>query len=181
MSTKVNSKHIKASAMANMRFTKQYPLVASEVGYFCSDVLAIDPDKGRFVEIEVKISKSDFMADFKKRKHEYYLKLYKEKKYISQREYINSFIPKFFYFAVPECLEDYAIEAVKDLPYGLIIYRHSNISHARRVSIKIKAKRIHNNELNKCVTRTVINRMYSEICNLHIDRHSKYERNFSTR
>jgi len=173
MTNKVTAKDITASIMANLRFTKKMNLIASEVGHFSSDVLAVQTDKGRFVEVEVKVSKSDLMADFKKYKHEYYLHQYKTGEPLkdSRRwKWYNNFVPKQFFFAVPEDMLEYTLNAVQDLPYGVICYRKTNLPHFRRVRIEKTAKKLHDKPVPLNVIDDVLLRMSSELCNFHIDR-----------
>lgn len=173
MTKKVTAKDITASVMANLRFTKKMNVLASEAGYFSSDVLAVQTEKGRFIEVEVKVSKSDLMADFKKYKHEYYLHQYKTGEPLkdSRRwKWYNSFVPKQFFFAVPEEMLEYTLNAVEDLPYGVICYRDSGVAHFRRVRIEKTAKRLHTKPVPENVISDILLRMSSEICNFHIDR-----------
>lgn len=173
MTKQVTAKDITASIMANLRFAKQLKLVASEAGYFCSDVLAMDVDKGKFVEVEVKVSKSDLMADFKKYKHEYYLHQYRNKEPLKESrrwKWYNSFVPKQFFFAVPERMLEYTLNAVDDLPYGVICYRDNGLPHHRRVRIEKRATKLHDKAVAPNVVDNVLLRMSSELCNFHIDR-----------
>lgn len=78
-----------------------------------SDLFAISKT-GYSVEIEVKVSRSDFFADFKKRKHEYFKRSIEKEKFIitNQKEFddicyldiykIEERSPNRFYFACPE-------------------------------------------------------------------------------
>lgn len=157
--------------MANLRFSKRSLMLATEAGVFNSDVLALNPDKGMFVEIEVKVSKQDLLADFKKLKHEYYLTRYKKKEpFKGHRSYkfYDQFVPKQFFFCVPSELKDYALEVCDDLPYGVIVYHDSHISHYRRVKIIKRAKKLHNGPVPVKVIDSVLLRMSSELCNFHI-------------
>ena len=169
---KVTAKDITASMMANLRFTKKINLLATEVGRFSSDILGLNADKGLFVEVEVKISKSDLMNDFKKYKHEYYLHQYKNKEPLKDSrhwKWYNSFVPKQFFFAVPEYMLEYTLNAVEGLPYGVICYRHSKIAHFRRVRVEKRAKKLHDKPVPPNVIDDVLLRMSSELSNFHID------------
>lgn len=173
MTKKVTAKDITASIMANLRFSKRMNLIASEVGYFASDVLALDVDKGKFVEVEVKVSKSDLMNDFKKYKHEYYLHQSKHGEPLKESrrwKTYNAFVPKQFFFAVPEEMLEYTLNAVEDLPYGVICYRSSRLPHYRRVRIEKRATKLHQNPISTIVVDDVLLRMSSELCNFHINR-----------
>jgi len=91
-------------------------------------------NKNRFIlEIEVKVSKSDFRADFKKRKHEHY-----EKADILPPVRYGIRFPNYFYFAVPE-----GLISPSEIPekYGLI-YVNPNRSFEPVIVVK-KAKLLH--------------------------------------
>lgn len=173
MTMKVTAKDITTSIMANLRFAKGIPLLATEAGLFSSDVLALDVNKGKFIEVEVKVSKSDLLADFKKQKHEYYLHLHKNKEPLQlgrSWKWRNTFVPKQFFFAVPESMLEYTLNAVEDLPYGVICYRHSKVRHDRRVRIEKRAPKLHDNAVPTNVVDGLLKRMSSELCNFHIKR-----------
>ena len=128
------------------RFKRQVKYIASEVGLFSADILFINK---KFIhEIEVKVSWSDFRNDFKKFKHEYFLKDdvsslpstniwakdargkrikddYGRFVKIGKRpmqSYINC-RPHYFSFAVPPDLEEKAKEYIKENcpQYGLYV------------------------------------------------------------
>jgi len=74
-----------------------------------ADLLIVNK-AGFAIEVEIKVSKSDFLADFKKRKHKR-----------------NSMLIKGFYYAIPDYLqekcealvpENAGLIVVKQLPYG---------------------------------------------------------------
>lgn len=99
--------------MCYFRFKRQFPIVASEAGGYYSDVLCV---KGtEIVEVEVKVDRSDFEADFKKDKHRNYRNDDTENKW--------RFHPDKFYFAVPEEMKDYCLKRIKEEcpEYGLIV------------------------------------------------------------
>ena len=104
----LNSELIKALILSKARFAHQLKFMATEVGAFNADVLYIDK-KDQLIEVEVKISKSDLINDFKKRKHLYFDSP-------NQQE----FTPHYFYFCTPEFLIDDAQEILKDTKYGLL-------------------------------------------------------------
>lgn len=89
------------------RFKKQHSIVASEVGAFNADILTISK-KNELIEVEIKTSKADFNADFKKKKHQFY-KLAK-----------NAWTPHKFYFAVPKEILEYCANKLVGSPYGLL-------------------------------------------------------------
>lgn len=153
---KITSKHIKAALLANFRFVKQYPIIATEAGGYHADVIALNPLQNKYIEVEVKISKSDLLSDLKKLKHHYYK--------INQ----GDFVPHQFYYCVPVDLVDTALEMIKDLPYGLIKYRglkyHRSCRMTEEAVIIIKrAKKLHDGKIQNQVITTLEYRMASQL------------------
>ncbi len=68
----MNSVQMKAAAMHWLRFRKQLNYVATECGFWSADVIGCDSE--HLIEIEVKVSRADLMAEFRNKleKHEYY-------------------------------------------------------------------------------------------------------------
>lgn len=157
----ITSKHIKAALLANFRFVKQYPIIATEAGGYHADVIALDPLRNKYIEVEVKISKSDLLCDLKKPKHHFYK--------INQ----GDFIPHQFFYCVPTELVDTALEIIKDLSYGLIRYRglsyHRSFRTTQEAVIIIKrAKNLHNGKIQDRVINNLTKRMASELANYAI-------------
>lgn len=120
---------LKLELMKYFRFEKGMVFVCSECIHN-SDISAIN-DKC-LVEVEVKISKSDFRREFenisskngsfwKGRKHHFYKH--------PDEAWAAYTIPNKFYFCVPEEMEVWAMEYLKDKnpKYGLLVY-DANIS-----------------------------------------------------
>ena len=141
----MNSNFIKAALVSYFRFKRQVHIIATECGWFSSDLLMIA--NKHLTEIEIKVSLSDFRADFKKPKHEFFLNnkahkrmmttvwakdgsgkmvLDENNRYIKIGEKVQDCYkhsrPNFFLFAVPDSL----VEQVKPIlmekypHYGLI-------------------------------------------------------------
>ena len=94
-----------------------------------SDLLTVSK-AGFITEYEIKVSRSDFLADFRrKRKKHIYLKGAKT---------FKTRTPNYFYFAVPEVLSN---NLFGNVPYyaGLVIVSENGL-----VAIKNKAPRLHN-------------------------------------
>lgn len=163
ISEKITSNHIKAALLSNFRFANNYPIIATEAGLYKADVIALNPIQNKFIEVEVKISKTDLLSDLKKPKHFFYKKIQ------------GDYVPRQFYYCVPNDLVDVALDMVKDLPYGVIRYRtHSHLNkdvydrvHNRVIIVK-RAKNLHNNNIQSCVIDDLIKRMASELANYAI-------------
>tara|TARA_R110000787_G_scaffold198245_1_gene309414 strand:- start:59 stop:550 length:492 start_codon:yes stop_codon:yes gene_type:complete len=150
--TKTTSCHIKTAVMSDYRFNKSFHLVASEV--LNADVMVANDKKS--VEIEVKISKQDLLADFKKSKH---------KKYANVDNHYFDTIPNQFYFCVPFELVDDALKLVKDLPYGVMKYDSS-----QSVCVIKRAKFMHKEKPSQNLCRIIMLRMGSELVNHKLDK-----------
>lgn len=104
--------------------------MATEVGMFNSDFMVIDKSNAMH-DIEIKVSKQDLLADFKKRKHLRY-------------ELCNSYwTPNYFYFAVPEHLLEYALAKCADKKYGVMLIKESTgiVKHRYRSASQSNANR----------------------------------------
>lgn len=155
----IDSKYMKACLSAYFRFKRATSCIATEVGYFNSDFIAVG--RSGFLEIEIKVSKADLNNDFKKRKHQVY-----------ESDKNNPWTPQQFYFAVPEELVDYALSKCVDKPYGVLAIREvdkgSNRSWMDRVRVVKRAKKIHNNPIQEKVKYIIYSRLASEMTNLRI-------------
>lgn len=108
----ISSEYIKTALLSYLRFGKGAKVVATEAGRYSSDVLAIR--KNELYEFEVKVSKSDLKADFKKGKHTHY-------RTPNLTEAQAKHVPVYFYFAVPPELAEYAIRSCLTTPYGIVV------------------------------------------------------------
>jgi len=127
------SKDIEAGLVMNLYQKGHSPISthASILGLQECDVISIS--KSDFIyEYEVKISRSDFKADFKKPKHT----LITEKKFIKEtKKDIFYLVPNYFYFVVPENLVN-----VEEVPeYAGLIY----VTEKQDYNIVKKAPIIH--------------------------------------
>jgi hypothetical protein len=92
-----------------------------------SDLISVS-NSDLVTEIEIKSSRQDFLQDFKKKKHSYFIKNRIDK------------IPSYFYYAV-----DSHILKLKELPrYAGLIYVKSN-----KIKIIKRASRLHNLRIDK--------------------------------
>lgn len=98
-----------------------------ESDFFCQS------SSGYLIEVEVKISVSDFKADFKKEKH----------KYLSGQDNSKKFIPNKFYYAVSEEIAS-KIEVPKYA--GLIVISNNKTDFVKKAPLihkeKIDARKI---------------------------------------
>ena len=101
---KIDSKQFKWALIEYFKYDRGFDLIATEV--LNCDVMAVS--KKEVIDIEIKISKSDFLADFKKHKHYKYNQLLKDSAYSW-----NNCGPNKFYFAVIPELVDFVVDFIK--------------------------------------------------------------------
>ena len=156
----VASKNIEASLSMHLYEKQHSPITTHFTGYGLSECDVISVSKSNYIyEYEVKISRSDFKADFKKEKH----KLMTEGKSVTERlikennEMIKDvwyLTPNYFYFVVPKDLisiqevpeyagliyvsEDLVFEIIKKAP--LIHKEKSTPNFIRQLSHNLTCK-----------------------------------------
>lgn len=143
-----------------LRYGKQFPYVVTECGYYSADVLGSDGKT--LYEVETKISKSDFKRDFThKNKHAIYL----------NPDTKNSWVPHRMYFSVPEEMQQFALDILKEKndKYGLIVYSEEARGFMGSGGVKVvkRAKNLHSNPLSQKVLESMVSRMSSDICHLY--------------
>jgi hypothetical protein len=113
------------SALLSMYlYEKQHsPITTRFQGCGLSECDVISMSKSDYIyEYEIKISRSDFKADFKKQKHSMIL----EKQFINESysDNLNCYTPNYFYFVVTENLV-----SVDEVPYyaGLIYVKENGV------------------------------------------------------
>lgn len=101
---------LKVLVMGYWRFIRNCPIVAMEYEYGAADVLSVTPE-GMVIETEVKVSVADMKREAKKPKH-------RDMQGGSSRWH-------YFYFAVPQALEDKAKAIIEETyPYaGLLVVK----------------------------------------------------------
>jgi hypothetical protein len=161
---------LKTAVMHYLRFERQLPYVATEVGSFSADVAGSNGEL--LIEVEVKVSITDMLCDLRKHKH----KCYAGNPGPDPRNYPGvgnkweSWIPHQFFFMVPVELQKEAEEvlAAKFSPaYGLMIYEPISRLPFKCVRIVKRTKPIHSNPVNDVAKRDFILRMASDLCYLY--------------
>jgi hypothetical protein len=152
----MNSLHIKTALLAYFRFRKQWPYLATEVGGYSADVLA--SDGAALVEAEVKVSRYDLLADFRKPKHVH----------CARADVTSEWTPNKFYFAVPPHLETIALETIiaKAPRYGLMVIGEGRVDDCVRVARK--AERIHSRPISAFALTKIVLRASSDLVTLYI-------------
>lgn len=160
---KLNAKFIKLQLMKYFRFDRGYIFVCTE-GINKSDINALD--KNSLIEVEVKISKSDFLREFdgksriKSYKHKVLQGLIKPRK--------GYIVPNYYMFCVTPELESFAIEYLKQYPnYGLLVCGEKRVFNKRSHIFSVKkAKKIHSTPPSDTVFYKIGQRVQSELITL---------------
>lgn len=145
-----NANQCKNVLMSYFRFKRGYPYVATE--YLECDVVAAN--NLEWIEVEVKISWSDFCAEWKKKKHqERGLSIYRKAKYAPNRKY---------FAAPPSLAQRIANYCAENHPeYGVLsIWTEEEINFVRRATV------LHKEQPNCKTLDGIISRVTSELITL---------------
>ena len=159
----MNSKEIKTKILHYFRIHKRFYYLASEASRFESDILISNGTT--IFEIEIKCSKSDLLADFKKKKHVTYK---------NPSKHYLSLMPNRFYFAVPPELTQDALNLVKDTKYGVIEVSEATLKVTKFIKYCKIVKEAENLKegLSKKLLHKLLLRMGSELLRLRIKDHN---------
>ncbi|CAB4127307.1 hypothetical protein UFOVP75_131 [uncultured Caudovirales phage] len=155
--------HLKAFALAWLRYGKKMPVVCTEVGNWSADVLGVSQYQS--IEVEVKTSISDLKADFKNKTAKHYL--------YSQAEGMTpASIPNYFYFMVPHEISDKAVAEISlhSTKIGVISVEPEmrlESFHPRLVSIPKKGLALHKEKPSMRMLEMALLRNSSELCGLY--------------
>lgn len=151
---KREDKEIKYKALYWLRIKQRCAFIATEVGGWSADVLGVNEKK--MIEVEVKISKSDLLADLKKSKHRYYTDQMHGSKWETR------WVPTHFYYAVPlRLIEDAKTMLIANKldSYGLI--------ETETFSVVKRCKPLHKREPDSHAKFILALRMGSELLRFH--------------
>jgi hypothetical protein len=164
------SANLHIEALAWLRFTKQMPLVATEVGRWHADVLGLSSRVS--IEIEIKKSISDLRNDFKNKrnKHHYYAQ--------GGGFQRTCAVPNYLYYLVPEVLAEKAEVVLRDQnpKYGLLwaptfsFEKETNslgYAAGKNLQSAKKATRLHDNPPAGSVIQNAMRRLSSELVGLY--------------
>ena len=158
---KTTAREIKVSCLGWLRFARQMPYVATEFqnGMHVADVFAANSELS--VEIEVKVSTSDYRQEFEKWKHR-------------NVTHMLDRWPNKFYFAVPIAMGDFVLKdmASRDPSFGLITYNSGEVYGSEfkswlRLSVVKRAGWLHREPPKTEELRRILMRMVSEIYGYH--------------
>jgi hypothetical protein len=166
---------LKTAALCWLRFIKQMPYVATEVGSYSADVAGADLKT--LIEIEVKTNEADIRRDFqnKQEKHRIYSGKASEEptRYNVGRSW-EHWVPNRFFYLVPLSLEKYALEFIgeKNPLYGVMVYEERGLQRRLAESIRIarKAGYLHHEGASREAHIEFLKRMGSDLCHLHLTR-----------
>ena len=159
----MTSNDLKTAVLYYCRFKRSWMYIATEVGTYFADVLALN-DK-HLIEFETKISLSDFKKDFEKiEKHADYMKG-------EIPDWKNrGCLPNKMFYVVPKDLTDKCLPLLDDQKskYRLIECSKPYDNSIGHLTIVKKAALLHNEPLSKETILTVVARMSSELVNLRL-------------
>lgn len=163
ISSRLQTRLIATKVLSYFRFTRRCFYVATEVGVYNSDVLAITPNN-KVIEIEVKNSIADFKNEFKKGYRRYGIedKIKKHNVYAKGK---SEWVPNYFYFAgSPMFSQKMKIYLDKiESPYGVIEVENGLVSFRPQCRVIRRAKALQSNVVNDKVRSSILYRMSSEI------------------
>jgi hypothetical protein len=157
-------------AMAWLRYTKQLPLVCTEVGRWNADVLGIGPKYS--IEVEIKKSISDLRNDFKNKRNKHHF-------YAQGGGFQRTCaVPNYLYFLVPEVLREKAEVVLQDQnpKYGLLWVptfsfdrETQSLGYAAGKNLQSakRATRLHDNPPAGSVIQNAMRRLSSELVGLY--------------
>lgn len=155
---------IKLQLMKYYRFDRQFTLVVSE----CinnADITALSQTS--LVEVEVKISKEDFLKEFDGKS---YVKRVKHQRYNSGRKYSKYVVPNYFYFCTTKELAPFIKNYLKEHGYdnyGVLVCCEKRLFNKRsHIETYKQAKKLHKNRVNSSVFEKVHKRLQSELITL---------------
>lgn len=144
------SSTVKNALLKYYRFDRGFPYVATE----CWDEDVVVSDGKRLICIEVKISWSDYRAEFKKAKHSKNACHW----YMGTKPKKNN--PNCVYFAAPSTL---AVKIADDIDQTAPIYGVLSVDDYGHVSVLRRAKEIHSGTVSGPTLIDMVKRLTSEL------------------
>lgn len=161
---KLTSLDLKYHIMSYYRYTRHWPLVATEVNTlktFYADVIAADIEE--LIEVEIKTSREDFLKEFstKESKHNIYLSKDMNKE-LGKGTY--QLMPNRMFYAAEPSLCPLMLDILKGSPYGIIeVDYHRGITPVQVIK---GATKLHNIFPKQLYSRALM-RATSELVSLY--------------
>jgi hypothetical protein len=150
-------------AICWLRYGKRIPIVCTEVGPWHADVIGLSDKMS--IEVEIKKSRSDLLAEFKNKKAKHFA-------------YANAdganragpFVPNYMYFYVPAALGDFAVQTLETLcpKAGVAIQTDTKFLDGKNTEIIKKPTRLRPECPSPVLFRTAMYRMSSELCGRYV-------------
>lgn len=160
---------IKLELMKYYRFKRGFEVCCTE-GIFHADFNALDNDK--LIEVEIKISKSDFKHEFVEdmSKKNFSMTKFKKHQYYAGVKTLNKWcysMPNYFYFCVPEEMVQFAAAEIMkhNKKYGLIAYNPNPKPYEELIRVALTAQKLTTEPPNESTKRAIIKRVTSEMIN----------------
>ena len=155
---------IKLQLMKYYRFDRQFTLVVSE-SINNADITALS-DK-LLIEVEVKISKEDFLKEFNGKS---WVKTQKHQRYNSGKTYKKYIIPNYFYFCTTKELAPFIKQFLKDngyINYGILLCNEKRLFNKRsHIETYKQGSKLHKENITERVADKVQKRLQSELITL---------------
>ena len=175
-----SSKEVKSDLLFYFLYSRGFLYATTEMGTydgysFKADIVAVNKNY-KFYEVEIKTSFGDLKNELETIDYitnntevkSNLAKYYKHKEYLKKTEHIERFIPHRFYFALPYENKKYALEKLKNTPYG-VMDLDGNVFKT--------AKDLHNRVIEKDFLEKMLQRLSRENYNLS----KKYEMELSSK
>lgn len=162
----MNAKQVKATVLWWFLYRFGYQAAVTEKDG--ADVYGVTRAKYTH-EVEVKVSKADLATETKcidiclglDKQTKYLPKFLKHQRYLGKLGYETPtwwHLPNYFSFAVPEDLVQFALDHIKDTPYGLFKIMPEN--YCERIK---KAERLHDGKLDDKEMMSILRKVSTEI------------------
>lgn len=155
------NRDLHTEALCWLRFGKRLPVVCTEAGPWYADVLGLSTTMA--VEVEVKKSKSDLLAEFRKKQT-------KHSAYAHAEEGAGAFVPNYLYFYVPQVLGEYTVKVIEEKcpKAGVAILTDTEGLSGRNTEVIRKPVKLRSKPPGQKLIRQAVMRMGSELCGRYV-------------
>lgn len=163
----MNSAELKAETMAWLRYVKRMQAVCTELQSLHGnpDVVGVSPNT--FIEVEVKVSLRDLMADFANKK----TKMWFYQETAKGNENLSNKVPNYFFYMVTEAMAERALDIVREKfpKAGVIVYKPElGLLPGRNNEVLRGGEKLHSALPTAQFLHEVFLRTSSELCGLRV-------------
>lgn len=158
---------LKAETMAWLRYVKRMQAVCTELQSLHGnpDVVGVSPNT--FIEVEVKVTLKDLMADFANKK----TKMWRYLETARGNEHLSNKVPNYFFYMVTEAMAERALDIIREKfpKAGVIVYRPElGLLPGRNNEVIRGAEKLHSSLPTAQFLHEVFLRTSSELCGLRV-------------